>query len=163
MRSRKNDIARKTNPQLWEQIKRKWISSSKAGAPGKISARKMQLAVQEYKRKGGGYVGGSKSRTKTSMHKWTKEEWGYVSASRRKRYGRYLPKIVRSHLSPTEKKRTNRNKGSRIGQWVPYEPSIVKKLHKYGIIKKSRNFRRSPCRKCRKTSVSRKRRSTSRI
>jgi len=150
MRSRTNGIAKKTKPELWERIKRKWIASSKAGAPGKISARKMQLAVQEYKRRGGGYSGARASRRKTSMHKWTREEWGYVSKSRRRHYGRYLPKVVRSSLSPSEKKRTNRRKGSRRGQWVPYEPSIVKKMHKYGIIKTKKRSRTSRKRSNRK-------------
>jgi hypothetical protein len=158
MSSRRRAIAKKTNPELWEKIKRKWIASSKAGAPGKISARKMQLAVQEYKRRGGGYVGSRRSRTKTSMHKWTKEDWGYVSKSRKKHYGRYLPKIVRDNLSPSEKKRTNLSKGIRRGKWVPYEPSITRKLHKYGIIKskrkRSRTSRRRSIRKTKSRSRS---------
>lgn len=138
----KNSIAIKTNPKLWESIKNKWIRSSKAGAPGKISARKMQLAVQEYKRRGGKYKNSKSNRRSTSLHKWTKEKWGYISESRsrspkksRKRYGRYLPKIVRSHLTSREKRIENSRKGRKRGKWIPYSRSVSKKMHKYGIIR----------------------------
>lgn len=48
-----SEIATKTNPAKWEAAKRE----AKARHGGKHSARAMQLAVQIYKRKGGGYRG----------------------------------------------------------------------------------------------------------
>ena len=42
-------IAIKSNPKLWEEVKNKVIRGSKGGPPGKSSARKMQIAVAEYK------------------------------------------------------------------------------------------------------------------
>ena len=126
-RSRGSSVER-TKPALWESIKKKWIRGSKAGAPGKISARKMQLAVQEYKRRGGGYRGGSKKRT--SLAKWTREKWGYVGKPRK---SRYLPERVRKSLTSREKRIENRRKGSRLGKWVPYSPSVSRKMRKMKI------------------------------
>ena len=144
-------IAIKTNPKLWEEIKNKWIRSSKAGAPGKVSARKMQLAVQEYKRRGGGYRGSNKK--STSLHKWTKEDWGYIGSRKKpsksrspyiqKTYGRYLPKVVRQNLSPKERKIENARKSYQRGKWVPYSRSVLEKMHKYKIIKGSPKSRRT--------------------
>lgn len=111
----RSTIAVKSNPKLWNQIKNKWIRSSKAGAPGKISARKMQLAVQEYKRRGGKYKG---SKKKNSLKKWTREKWGYINKGSSK--GRYLPEKVRRSLTPSERRLENRIKGSRRGKWIKY-------------------------------------------
>lgn len=148
-RAPKNKIATKTNPKLWESIKRKWIRGSKGGAPGKVSARKMQLAVQEYKRRGGGYRGSKGS----SLVKWTKEKWGYISPSKRKSkvksrkprrkysrskrsrkpYGRYLPLKVRKSLTKKEKSLENKRKGYKYGKRVPYSTSVKRKMRKLGI------------------------------
>jgi hypothetical protein len=125
---RKHSRVVRSNPNLWESIKNKWIRGSKAGSPGKISARKMQLAVQEYKRRGGRYIGGSKQ--KTSLAKWTREDWGYVGKPRK---SRYLPAKVRKSLSPREKRIENRRKGSRLGKWVPYSSSVKRKMKKLRI------------------------------
>ena len=47
----------RSDPQLWERVKRDLTRSDKGGKPEQWSARKAQLAVQEYKRRGGGYRG----------------------------------------------------------------------------------------------------------
>ena len=130
----KKGIAIKSNPKLWESIKKKWISGSKGGPAGKISARKMQLAVKEYKKRGGKYKS-AKPKSKTSLHKWTKEDWGYVSTKLGKsRRGRYLPAVVRKSLTKKEKSIENRRKGTKRGKWIPYSKSVTKKMHKYKII-----------------------------
>jgi len=122
-----SSIAVKTNPKLWEEIKNKVIKGSKGGPPGKSSARKMQIAVYEYKKRGGGYKGKKSSRN--SLVKWTKEKWDYISSKGRiSKTGRYLPEKVRKSLSPAEKKRENRLKGSRRGKWVKYSPSVTRKM-----------------------------------
>ena len=119
---------KRSNPELWNRIKNKWIRSNKAGAPNKISARKMQLAVQEYKRKGGRYIGGS--RKKSSLAKWTREDCGYIGKPRR---SRYLPAKVRKILTSREKRIENRRKGSRLGKRVSYSPSVNRKMRKMKI------------------------------
>ena len=48
---------KRTNPSLWKTIKNKFQRSSLGGLSGQWSARKAQLAVKEYKEKGGKYIG----------------------------------------------------------------------------------------------------------
>lgn len=130
-RRKNSKIAIKTNPKLWEKIKKKWIRSNKGGPSGKNSARKMQFAVSEYKRSGGEYKNSS-GRKKTSLSKWTREKWDYIG-SKRKNYGRYLPKKVRDSLSLKEKRIENSRKGNRRGKRVSYSRSVLKKMRKYKI------------------------------
>ena len=53
--------AKKSNPGLWKRIVSAVKSGSKGGNPGQWSARKAQLAVQRYKKAGGGYKGAKES------------------------------------------------------------------------------------------------------
>ena len=125
-------IAIKANPRLWESVKKKVIRGSKGGPPGKWSARKAQLSVAEYKRRGGKYKG-TKSKC-NSLSKWGREKWGYVRGSNPKSHkGRYLPKKVRDSLTPKERMEENRRKGRKRGKWVPYSKSVSRKMRKYGI------------------------------
>jgi hypothetical protein len=125
-------IAIKSNPILWEKIKNRVKQGSKGGPPGKWSARKAQLSVKLYKKSGGGYKGSKSS--SNSLTKWSSEDWGYVSGSNSKKHkGRYLPKIVRSHLSPRERTIENKRKGSKRGKWISYSKSVNKKMKKYNI------------------------------
>ena len=41
----------RSNPKLWESVKKKVTKGSKGGKPGQWSARKAQLAVAEYKKR----------------------------------------------------------------------------------------------------------------
>jgi hypothetical protein len=101
--------AQKTDPKLWEQVKRRVTRSSKGGDPGEWSARKAQMAVQEYKKAGGGYVG--KKKEDNSLQQWTKEDWGTRSGKPSKKTGeRYLPKAAREKLSKDEYDRTTAKK-----------------------------------------------------
>ena len=135
----------RSNPKLWESVKRSILKGSKGGLPNKWSARKSQLAVAIYKKKGGKYIG--KKLKCNSLTKWSKEKWNYISPSSsftrsgeylrkssNKRKGRYLPEIVRKHLSRKEKQIENKRKGSKRGKWISYSPSVTKKMRKYGII-----------------------------
>ena len=45
--------AKKNYPKLWEKVKREVTASEKGGKAGQWSARKAQLAVQLYKKRGG--------------------------------------------------------------------------------------------------------------
>jgi hypothetical protein len=49
--------AERTDPKLWEEVKAEVKQGSKGGEAGEWSASKARLAVQEYKKRGGGYHG----------------------------------------------------------------------------------------------------------
>jgi hypothetical protein len=125
-------VSTKANPRLWESIKKKVKAGSKGGPKGKWSARKAQLLVAQYKAKGGKFKG--KKSKNNSLSKWSREKWDYVSKSGRKsKRGRYLPEKVRKSLTPAEKRRENKKKGSKRGKKVSYSKSVHKKMKKYKI------------------------------
>ena len=130
---KKSKTATRSNPKLWESVKKSILKGSKGGPAGKWSARKAQLSVALYKKKGGRYIG--KKSKDNSLAKWTREDWGYVKGSDHKKHrGRYLPKIVRDNLTPRERRIENRRKGSKRGKWVKYSPSVTRKMRKYKIV-----------------------------
>jgi hypothetical protein len=98
-------VAKKTNEDLWDRVKTKVTKADKGGKAGQWSARKAQLATQEYKAKGGGYEG-AKSKD-NHLGQWTKEEWNTKSGAKSKDSGeRYLPNKAREKLTTDEYKRT---------------------------------------------------------
>lgn len=125
--------AKKSNPGLWKRIVSAVKSGSKGGNPGQWSARKAQLAVQRYKKAGGGYKGAKESGN--SLSKWTREEWGTKSGKPSLKTGeRYLPKAARESLSPQEYAATTRAKriGKAMGkQFVPQPKKIKEKTAKF--------------------------------
>jgi len=132
-RSNRGTVAVKSNPKLWKSIVKKVKSGSKGGPKGKWSARKAQIAVAKYKSAGGKYKG--KKSKSNSLTKWVKEKWDYISPrSRKTKRGRYLPEKVRRSLTPAEKRRENRKKGSKRGKWISYSRSVAKKMRKYKIV-----------------------------
>jgi len=101
--------ARKTNPKLWERVKQGVMKGDKGGDPGEWSARKAQMAVQEYKKRGGGYEG--RKTADNHLRQWTREEWGTKSGKPSGKTGeRYLPKRARETLSDAEYRRTTEKK-----------------------------------------------------
>ena len=46
----------RSNPKLWESVKKKVTKGSKGGKPGQWSARKAQMLASAYKKAGGGYT-----------------------------------------------------------------------------------------------------------
>ena len=113
----------KKDPGLWEKAKKK----TGCGQGKKHSARACQQAVQEYKKMGGEYEG---KKTKTSLSKWTEEDWGYVGEEKK---SRYLPKKVREKLTPAEKAATSKKKvkGTKKGKkYVSYSEKIKKLVRK---------------------------------
>ena len=50
-----NKAGNYTKPGLRKSIYKRILAGSSGGAPGQISARKMQMVAKEYKAKGGGY------------------------------------------------------------------------------------------------------------
>jgi hypothetical protein len=101
--------AKKTDPKLWEKVKEEITDSDKGGRPGQWSARKAQMAVQEYKHEGGGFEGGKSE--DNSLVQWEKEDWGTKSGEKSGDTGeRYLPKKAREELSDEEHRRTTAKK-----------------------------------------------------
>lgn len=116
------------DPQLWKSIKEKWHNSDKGGEAGKWNARKAQLAVKEYKSRGGKYIG--KKDPNNSLTLWTKEDWGYIDG---KEGNRYLPKNVRENLTIKEKMIENKRKKKSTNENQPraeYLPSTLAKIKK---------------------------------
>ena len=104
-----SDTAEKTDPALWEKVKDDVTAGAKGGKKGQWSARKAQLAVAEYKKRGGGYVGGKDA--DNSLHQWTEEDWGTKSGEESGRTGeRYLPKKARAAISDEDYRRTTAKK-----------------------------------------------------
>jgi hypothetical protein len=171
----------RTNPKLWESVKKKVTRGSKGGKPGQWSARKAQLSVAEYKKKGGGYAKNSAKRRNTSLSKWTRQKWGTKSGKNsvvcKKATGeRYLPKKARNALTDKEYKRTSRKKRKDTKKGVQYSRQprkISRKTGKYTRTYKMRNKTKSrkpkkksrkpkkksrkPKKKSRKWSIKRKR------
>jgi hypothetical protein len=124
--------AKKKNPALWKSIVARVKAGSKGGDPGEWSARKAQLAVQQYKKSGGSYDGPKKS---TSLSKWTKQNWRTKSGKPSSETGeRYLPEKAIKSLSSAEYAATTRAKreGTTQGkQFVKQPKGIAKKVAKY--------------------------------
>lgn len=122
-----------TEPKLRERIKRDLMRSGKGDRPGQWSARKSQLLVQEYERRGGGYRG-RKDESARSLETWTAQRWSTRTHGARARRGgsvsRYLPQEAWRRLSPaqrreaeTSKRRAERQGASRVA-W----PRAVKRV-----------------------------------
>ncbi|GGK22022.1 hypothetical protein [Salinarimonas ramus] len=120
--------AKKTDPKLWEKVKKDVTKSDKGGRPGQWSARKAQMATQEYKSRGGGYEGEKSS--DNHLKQWTDEDWGTKSGKKSEDTGeRYLPKKARKNLSKEEYQRTTRKKraDTRRGKQYSDQPKDVAK------------------------------------
>lgn len=100
-----SDTADRTDPALWEQVKQEVTAGAKGGAAGEWSARKAQLAVAQYKQRGGDYRGGKDLHN--HLVDWTQEEWGTKSGKPSgETHERYLPKAARAALTDAEYERT---------------------------------------------------------
>lgn len=103
--------AERTDPTLWEEVKAEIIAGSKGGKPGQWSARKAQLAVAEYKRRGGEYEESGFAQDETDLHQWTQEKWGTKSGEESGETGeRYLPRAIRILLTDDEYARSTAKK-----------------------------------------------------
>lgn len=119
--------AKRDDPALWDRVKARVTAGDKGGHAGEWSARKAQLAVAEYKKLGGGYVGGKRS--DNSLHQWTEEDWGTRSGKESGETGeRYLPRKVRDALSPDEYARTTAKKrrDTKDGKQFSGQPADVR-------------------------------------
>lgn len=106
--------AKYTKPALRRRIKADLQRSAKGGRRGQWSARKSQLLVQEYERRGGGYVGDVNRGEGDSLREWTAQDWRTRDGSARARTGtttkRYLPKRAWDLLGDDAKRRTESRK-----------------------------------------------------
>jgi methyl coenzyme M reductase gamma subunit len=119
-------IAEKTDPALWEKVKKDVTKGSKGGQAGQWSARKAQMAVAEYKQEGGGYKG--RKSADNHLTEWTGEDWGTRSGNPSGETGeRYLPKAARKSLSAEEYDRTTARKraDTRKGRQFSRQPGDV--------------------------------------
>ena len=118
--------ADKSDPQLWDKVKRRVTRQDKGGKPDQWSARKAQLATQEYKKAGGGYEGEKAS--DNHLAEWTREDWGTKSGGESGETGeRYLPKQARDALSDSEYRRTTAKKqaDTRKGRQFSAQPRDI--------------------------------------
>jgi len=128
----------RTDEAKWKRVVARVKAGSKGGKPRQWSARKAQLATQQYKKSGGGYRG-EKTEAQKSLSKWTREDWGTKSGKPStqgsKATGeRYLPKKARESLSASEYAATTRAKreGTKKGkQFVKQPKNIAKKTARY--------------------------------
>ena len=101
--------AEKTDPKLWDKVKEEVTEGDKGGKPGQWSARKAQMAVNEYKHEGGGYQG--EKSPDNHLAQWGREDWGTKSGEDSGKTGeRYLPREARESLTDSEYKRTSDKK-----------------------------------------------------
>lgn len=123
------DEAKRTDPDLWERVKAEVTAGAKGGRPGEWSARKAQMSVREYKRRGGGYdEAAGASQEDTSLHRWTAERWGTKSGGESGETGeRYLPKTVRMLLTEDEYARTTGTKRRGREQFVDQPEDVREK------------------------------------
>jgi hypothetical protein len=120
--------AEKTDPKLWDRVKKEVTASEKGGRTGQWSARKAQLASSEYKKKGSGYKGPKKA--DNHLAQWTEEDWGTKSGRTSKSTGeRYLPRKAREKLSDEEYDRTTakKRKDTAKGKQFSSQPTDVAK------------------------------------
>ncbi len=118
--------ADKTDPKLWDEVKKKVTEGDKGGKPGQWSARKAQMATQQYKKEGGGYAG--EKTADNHLTEWTREEWGTKSGEQSGKTGeRYLPRQARAALSDREYERTTKKKqaDTRRGKQFSAQPHDV--------------------------------------
>lgn len=118
--------AKKTDPELWETVKKEVTASDKGGDAGEWSARKAQMSVAEYKKRGGGYEG--KKTADNHLAQWTHEEWGTKSGEESGETGeRYLPKKAREALTDEDYARTSaaKRRDTKAGKQFSKQPADI--------------------------------------
>ena len=122
----------RTNEALWEKVKAEITTGDKGGNPGQWSARKAQMAVQEYKKRGGTYAGPLTKEAK-SLKDWTAQDWRTKSGKPSLETGeRYLPAKAITALSPAQYKATSKakTKGLKAGKQFVKQPLAIAELVK---------------------------------
>jgi hypothetical protein len=123
----------RSNPGLWERVKKQILNGSRGGLPNQWSARKAQLAVKIYKDKGGKY--NKRKSSKNSLHQWTIQDWRTKTGLPSLLTGeRYLPAKAIKNLSSSEYSRTTRKKREGLlkgHQFTKQPKSIMRKTRRY--------------------------------
>ncbi|MDX1654058.1 MAG: hypothetical protein R3310_02475 [Candidatus Competibacteraceae bacterium] len=127
-----------TKPQLRRRLKEEIKASDKGGKPGRWSARKSQLLVQEYEKQGGDYKKRHKDQAARSLEQWSKQDWQTQKGDSRARKDgtthRYLPKQVWEMLSEQERQQAERSKqraddrGEEVVRWPAAVKRAIKRL-----------------------------------
>jgi len=123
-----------TKPKLRRKLKKKIKNSDKGGKKGQWSARKSQLLVQKYEKKGGGYKKDENDKSTKSLKEWSDQEWQTKEGKGKARAGssvkRYLPKKAWQKLSKKEKKEAENSKikKSKSGKQYVEWPAAVKRV-----------------------------------
>ena len=122
-----------TEPNLRREIKDELMGSDKGGEPGQWSARKSQMLVQEYERRGGGYKGDEKDEAAKSLEAWTAQDWqtieGSGDADDDGTMKRYLPAKIWAMLTDAQAKQAEQtkiktsDKGQQYADW----PDFIKR------------------------------------
>lgn len=123
-----SDTATRDDPRLWDEVKARITAGDKGGKAGQWSARKAQMAVADYQKRGGGYIGGKDA--DNHLHQWTEEDWGTRSGEKSgETHERYLPKQARAALSDDEYARTTaaKRRDSRDGKQYSAQPDDIAK------------------------------------
>lgn len=134
---KRSESVKRSNEHMWKKIVASVKKLNKGGKSGQWSARKAQLAVSLYKKKGGKYL--SKKSSKNSLHRWSKQRWrtrsGRPSVMGPNATGeRYLPeKVIRKtskklydYSSKLKRRSLKKNK-----QYSKQPSRLRKKLSKY--------------------------------
>ena len=125
-------VAKRTNEMMWKRIVSKVRAGSRGGKSGQWSARKAQLAVNMYKKAGGGYKGRRSS--KNSLRKWTRQRWR-TRSGKNSILGpgatgeRYLPEKAIRKLSRKEYSSTTRAKRRSLKKRKQYSKQPRKIRH----------------------------------
>lgn len=119
-------MVKRTDEALWEKIKASVTRRETAGTKaGQWSARKAQLAVLEYKKAGGEYVG---PKRETSLSRWTKQDWTTKSGLPSNVTGeRYLPRKAIGALTAKQYSATSRakRKAMKKGEQYSAQPDLI--------------------------------------
>ncbi len=103
-----------TEPQLRRDIKDEIMAGDKGGDPGQWSARKSQLLVHEYEKRGGGYKNDKKDAAAKSLEDWSKQAWqtrdGSANADRKDGMHRYLPEDAWALLLEADQQEAEQSK-----------------------------------------------------
>lgn len=122
-----------TEPDLRREIKDQLMDSDKGGEPGQWSARKSQMLVQEYERRGGGYKQNKRDEAAQSLEAWTAQDWQTIEdegdADDDGTMQRYLPAKIWAMLTDAQAKEAEQtkiktsDKGQQYADW----PDFIKR------------------------------------
>jgi len=122
-----------TEPVLRWHLKEAIQASDKGGRSGVWSARKAQLLVKEYERRGGSYLG-DKGEKQQSLEDWTSQDWqtaeGSADANEGRHMERYLPADAWALLTEEarEEARASKREADERGETRADWPEAVRRV-----------------------------------